>query len=200
MWHCYLVGLFTIFAVLQVTLSCDFLKCARVTESICDFQYSEVEYLLCTTENISVWIYDNWSIVYLRILNRKMTSTKIPIPIYDPTQSYELYKAELELWNSVTDMPAAKRAGCVMLTLPRTAECTLRTTVMQKIDKTKINESGGFKVLTDCLDSILGKDKLQDCVDKYDEFEDYHRTKETIREYIQTFDTNYNKLMPSLIT
>ena len=129
-----------------------------------------------------------------------MTSTKIPIPIYDPTQSYELYKEELELWNSVTDMPAAKRAGCVMLTLPRTAECTLRTTVMQKIDKTKINKSGGFKVLTDCLDSILGKDKLQDCVDKYDEFEDYHRTKETIREYIQTFDTNYNKLINLNIT
>ena len=133
-------------------------------------------------------------------MNSHTMTTKIPIPKYDPEKSYDIYRAELELWDTVTDVSAEKKAACIILTLPCTGTCTIRTTVIQKGDKAKLNSATGFAELLRLLDELLGKDDLQDCVDKYDEFEDYHRTNETMREYVQVFDTKVAKLTNKSIT
>ena len=121
-------------------------------------------------------------------------STKIPIPKYNPEKKYEIFKSEIGLWAAVTDVPEEKQGACIILTLPDTDTCSIRSTVIERIDQAKINAKGGFKLLQTLLDELLGKDDLQDSVDEFDEFEDYHRTTETMREYIQKFDTNFNKL------
>ena len=65
---------------------------------------------------------------------------------------------------------------------------------MQKVDNQTLTSEKGLSELTKSLDKILGKDDLEDCLTKYEDFEDYGRTTETIAEYIRVFETKYLKI------
>ena len=121
-------------------------------------------------------------------------ASKIPIPVYNPNKNYEIFKSELALWEAVTDLAKEKRGAAVALSLPDNEHCTLRSTVLQKVTNQTLTSEKGLSELTKTLDEILGKDDLEDCLTKYEDFEDYGWTTETIAEYIRVFETKYLKI------
>ena len=129
-----------------------------------------------------------------------MASHKISIPIYNPDRSYEVYRSELELWESLSDLPDEKKGAAVALTLPDTDKCSLRSTVLEKLGHSELIKSTGLKSLKDLLDELLGKDDLEECLSRYEDFEDYSRTTESIDEYIRVFDTKYIRIKNKGIT
>ena len=129
------------------------------------------------------------------------TTFKLALPVYNPERSYELFKSELELWESITDLADEKRGVAIALSLPDNDKCHLRSTILEKVDKAKLKEKGGLKVLTDLLDSLLKDDELEDSMRKYEEFEDYERSKsETINEFCVNFEAKYDKIKNAGIT
>ena len=94
------------------------------------------------------------------------TTFKLALPVYNPERSYELFKSELELWESITDLADEKRGVAIALSLPDNDKCHLRSTILEKVDKAKLKEKGGLKVLTDLLDSLLKDDELEDKYEK----------------------------------
>lgn len=129
------------------------------------------------------------------------TSFKLALPVYNPERSYELFKSELELWDSITDLADEKRGVAIALSLPDNDKCHLRSTILEKVDKAKLKEKGGLKVLTELLDSLLKDDELEDSMRKYEEFEDYQRSKsETINQFCVNFEAKYDKIKNAGIT
>ena len=124
-----------------------------------------------------------------------MTSFKLALPVYKPERSYELFKTELELWNDITDLADEKRGVAIALSLPDDDKCHLRSTVLEKVDKTKLKARDGLKVLIELLDKLLGEDELEDSMRKYEDFEDYKRGRsETIQQFIVNFEGKYDKI------
>lgn len=124
-----------------------------------------------------------------------MTTFKLALPIYNPERSYELFKTEIELWESITDLPDEKRGGAIALSLPDNDKCHLRSTVLEKIDKAKLKDKGGLKVLTELLDELLLDDALEASFRKYEDFRDYQRSNtETINEFCVNFEAKYDKM------
>ena len=129
-----------------------------------------------------------------------MASNRIPIPVYSPDKTYDIFKSELELWEAVTDLAKEKRGAAVALSLPDDGQCNLRSTVLQKITHTKLTSETGLSELKTVLNELLGRDDLEDCLTKYEQFEDYSRTTETVSDYICTFETKYLKMKGKGIT
>ena len=129
-----------------------------------------------------------------------MASNRIPIPVYNPDKTYDIFKSELELWEAVSELAKEKRGAAVALSLPDDGQCNLRSTVLQKITHTKLTSETGLSELKTVLNELLGKDDLEDCLTKYEHFEDYSRTTETVSDYICTFETKYLKMKGKGIT
>ena len=111
-----------------------------------------------------------------------------------------------------------KRGAAVALSLPDNEHCTLRSTILQKVNNQTLTSEKRLPELTKALDEILDKDDIEDCLTKYEDFEDYGRTTEAIAEYIRVFETkniktenkgiklhqrclhlNYREKLPSLV-
>ena len=127
-------------------------------------------------------------------INMATTNPRIPIPVYDPEKSYELFKSELLLWEQVCNLDNKKKAGAVVLTLPSNDKCSIRTTILEKLKVEELTADDGLAKLVKELDAILGKDALEDALTKFEDFEDYSRKSENIKEYIRVFDSKYTKV------
>ena len=120
---------------------------------------------------------------------------KAAIPVYNPKRSYDLFKIEIDLWEASTEIAKEKRGPVIALSLPDNDTCHLRTTVLEKVDKDKLKGEKGLEELMKLLDELLGEDKLEDSMKKYEDFEDYQRAEtESIHEFIQNFESKYNKI------
>ncbi len=53
----------------------------------------------------------------------KTMATKINLPTFNESKSYELYKQELNAWNEITELHKKKRGIAVALTLPEDVLC-----------------------------------------------------------------------------
>ena len=88
-----------------------------------------------------------------------------------------------------------------MLTLPDDDKSKhLKTTVLDQITSTKLTAEDGLSELIKILEKLLGKDDLEDCIIKYDDFEDYSHSVESITDYINQFDSKYTKVKNKGIT
>ena len=124
------------------------------------------------------------------------SSSKIPIPVYDASKSYELFEQEIDLWELVTDVPIAKRAGAIALFLPDDVKSNkLKSAVLERCSKEDLTKSdgSGLALLKTTLKSLLGREEIEDSVIKWDNFEDYQRTSESITDFISAFDLMYTK-------
>jgi hypothetical protein len=122
-------------------------------------------------------------------------SMKINPPVFNSeVKSYERYKQELLAWNEITELPAAKRGIAIALSLPEGDKTRIREKVWDEITLDKLKVDGGFKELTNFMDLKLGKDELEDSLEKFESFEDYQRTDEDITQYIDNFDSRYQKI------
>ena len=121
-------------------------------------------------------------------------SSKLSPPDFNQHTRYELYKAELEGWESVTDIPDEKRGMFIALSLPYKTEIKIKEKVFESLKKEDLNKKGGLKVLIDFLDKHLLKDKNEAHWGKFEEFEDIDRNpNETIQSFIATYDQKYER-------
>ena len=128
-------------------------------------------------------------------------TTKIRIPEFTDTKSYERYKQELLAWRRVTHVDKKKQGITVALSLPEEHKSKIREQVFEQLTLDVLDQNDGFDKLVDFLDKELGKDDLADCLDKFEEFEDFRREKEqTIVEHIAKFDQLYRRIESKQMT
>ena len=112
---------------------------------------------------------------------------KINPPDFSKCATYERFKQELLAWESVTELPKKKRGTAVALTLPTDHESGIREKVFDELSlEDDLNKDTGFTKLITFLDKHLAKDDLSDCLEKFEDFEDFGRSSEqTITDYIK---------------
>ena len=123
-----------------------------------------------------------------------MGDTKFNLPGMTEKKSYERYRTELFLWKSITSVSESKRGPMVALSLPDDHESRIKDKVFEKMTIEQLSTKTGFDELIIVMDSVLLKDSLTDAFDKYNEFEKYSRTSETVSEFIGEFDLKNSKL------
>ena len=111
-------------------------------------------------------------------------------------KGYERYKNELLAWIRVTDVPGTKQAITVALSLPENYENGIRERVFDELSLDELQADGGLDVLVKFLDKHLGKDDLVDCLEKYEDFEEFKREEnQSIIDFVAKFDQKYNKIV-----
>ncbi|CAG2239162.1 unnamed protein product [Mytilus edulis] len=122
-------------------------------------------------------------------------STRINLPSFNKSKSYELYKQELLAWSEITDLDKKKRGIAVALSLPEDDETKIREKVFDQIVLDDLKKDTGLNTLVDFLDKHLAKDDLADSLEKFEDFEDYTRPEgQSINEYVAYFDSKYRKI------
>ncbi|VDI76728.1 Hypothetical predicted protein [Mytilus galloprovincialis] len=94
-------------------------------------------------------------------------ATRINLPSFSKSKSYELYKQELVAWSEITDLDKKKRGIAVALTLPEDDESKIREKVFDQIDLEDLKKDTGFTTLVEILDKHLAKDDLADSLEKF---------------------------------
>lgn len=116
-------------------------------------------------------------------------------PSFTKTKGYERYKQEILAWSSVTDLAKDKRGVVVALSLPENDESGIRERVFDEVDIAELQTNDGLSKLIAFMDKVLGKDDLADSLEKYEDFEEYQRSKDqTVAEFITKFDQKYKKI------
>ena len=93
-------------------------------------------------------------------------SEKFLVPEYDPGSSYENFKNELTLWSKVTSMEKKKQGGAIVLALPNTEKCSLRSTMLSKFTTEELTADDSFTKVVKESDLLLGKDDLEEALSK----------------------------------
>ena len=109
--------------------------------------------------------------------------------------NFERYKLELQAWSEVTNVSNAKQGAVIALSLPEDDKHQIREKVFSGLSLDELTKEGSLNILIKFLDGYLGKDELVDSIDKFEEFENFERAnKQSIRDYIASFDLKYRKL------
>ena len=121
-------------------------------------------------------------------------ATRIDPPTLTSTP-YESYRQELLAWREVTDLRKEKQGVVIALSLPKGDKDQIREKVFDQISLDDLKKEDGLDILIAFLDKHLKKDELADSLDKFGEFEDFHRHDGmSISEYIASFDSRYRKI------
>ena len=117
---------------------------------------------------------------------------EISIPEFRST-SYELWKKEIEAWTVVTELRKEKQAVAVMLNLP--GDNIIKQKALEELTLEELNCENGLSILFEFLDKHLLQDNVRNCLNKFEEFENFERApKENIRDYVSQFDYIFCKL------
>ena len=109
--------------------------------------------------------------------------------------NFERYKLELQAWSEVTNVSNAKQGAVIALSLPEDDKHQIREKVFSGLSLDDLTREGSLNILIKFLDGYSGKDELVDSIDKFEEFENFERAnKQSIRDYIASFDLKYRKL------
>ena len=119
---------------------------------------------------------------------------KINLPVLTATKAYDRYKTELSLWKTITTVPAKKLGPVVALSLPDDHESRIKDKVFEQMTIEELSSDTGYDDLIKLMDSILLKDSLSEAFEKYNDFEKFSRTTETVYEFIEEFDLKYKRL------
>ncbi len=122
------------------------------------------------------------------------SDTKINMPTLTKSKPYERFKAELSLWKSITTVPVNKLGPMIALSLPDDHESRIKDKVFDKMGIEQLGCNTGYDDLITFMDSVLLKDSLSDAFERYNDFEKFSRTSESVVEFIEEFDSKYNKL------
>ena len=111
-------------------------------------------------------------------------------PKMKDAEDYENWKLLIQMWETVTDLEAEKRAAAVILTLDgKSQQAAL------ELEPAKISSKEGIKNLVEKLDTLFAVNKDQVLFRTYENFESYKRKDhQTVKEYIIQFERNQNQL------
>lgn len=110
-------------------------------------------------------------------------------------KSYERYKIELLAWREITELDKKKQGIAIALSLPENDKNNIREQIFDRLSIDTLKAEDGLDNLIEFLDTKLAKDDLYDGLEKFEDFDDFSRKSDcTIADFIDQFDTKYNRL------
>ena len=104
-----------------------------------------------------------------------------------------MWKKEIEAWTVGTELRKEKQAVAVMLNLP--GDNIIKQKALEELTLEELNSENGLSILFEFLDKHLLRDNVRNCLNKFEEFENFERApKENIRDYVSQFDYIFCKL------
>lgn len=128
-------------------------------------------------------------------------TTRINPPTFHKAKNKERFRQELLAWKEITDLSNEKQGIVIALSLPEDDDSQIREKVFDQIPVDDLKSADGLTVLLNFLDKHLAKDDLTDCLEKFEDFEDFKRADgQSINEYVAMFDAKYRKIEKKKMT
>jgi hypothetical protein len=139
---------------------------------------------------------------------------KIPVPKLDG--NYEKWCKEIRRWSKVTSVSPEKQTSVIALSLPERSVdpnvvVPVRDLVLDELDRDEklyeskdrdaTNVSKSVIALLLFLDNKLAKDDLEDCIQRFFDFDDIKKTdQQPMAEFVAEFDERYRKMNKKGVT
>lgn len=118
-------------------------------------------------------------------------------PDLNECKTYEAYKRELKAWASVTDLAKAKQGNFVALSLPNKSKfgSDLRERVFESLSPEILSAENGLEKVLEFLDKELGKDAIDDVIEKWDDFDSCRKESEqSLEDFIADYELKSNRV------
>ena len=126
-----------------------------------------------------------------------MAKLTVTPPDLNECKTYEAFKRELSAWAAVTDLAEKKQGNYIALSLPNKSEFgnDLRERVFENLTVEELNAEDGLKKLTSFLDKELGKNAVDDVIEKWDAFDSCKKDgSQSLEEFIIEFETKSKRV------
>lgn len=126
-----------------------------------------------------------------------MAKYNVTPPDLNESKTYEAYKREVNAWDAVTDLGAAKRGNIVALSLPNKSKFgnDIRERVFESLSQDTLKAENGLKKLLEFLDTELGKDAISDVIEKWDDFDSCKKSEaQSLEDFIAEFESKSNRV------
>ena len=118
-------------------------------------------------------------------------------PDLNDCKSYEAFKREVKAWADVTDLAKKKQGNYIALSLPNKSKFgdDLKERVFEKLSLEELKEESGLDKVINFLDEELGKNAVDDIIEKWEDFDNYKRTgNQNIEDFINVYEAKYNRI------
>ena len=118
-------------------------------------------------------------------------------PDLNECKTYEAYKRELSAWASVTELASKKQGNFVALSLPNKSKFgnDLRERVFENLSPEVLSEENGLQRVLEFLDQELGKDAIDDVIEKWDDFDSCKKKEsQSLEDFISEFEMKSNRV------
>ena len=112
-------------------------------------------------------------------------------PDLNECKSYEAFKQELKAWSDVTDLVKKKQGNFIALHLPNKSKFgnDLKERVFEKLSLEELKEENGLDKVIAFLDEELGKNAVEDIIEKWEDFDNCKRGQDqNIEEFTNEFE------------
>lgn len=112
-------------------------------------------------------------------------------------KNYEAYKRELSAWEAVTELAKTKQGNYIALTLPNKSKFgnDLRERVFESVSADDLKSEGGLKKVLDFLDKEIGKDAIDDVIEKWDDFDSCKKeATQSLEDFVADFELKSNRV------
>ena len=118
-------------------------------------------------------------------------------PDLNECKSYEAYKRELSAWAAVTELAKVKQGNYVVLSLPNKSKFgnDLKERAFECISAEDLVKEDGLERVKEFLNKELGKNAVDDVIEKWDEFDNCKKTdSQSLEDFINDFEVKYNRI------
>ena len=106
----------------------------------------------------------------------------------------------MEMWVEICGETEEKQGVILALSLPEKDQSRIREQVMEELSLSDLKIANGVSVLLDFIESKVGKDDMEDSLNKYEEFKNCRRKEgQDICDYIHEFEQKYHRILKKSI-
>ena len=128
------------------------------------------------------------------------TKVNLQPPELNQCRSYEAYKREIRAWCDITDLPQNKQGNLIALSLPNKSQFgdDLKERAFESISEEDLKSEAGVTAILTFLDQELGKNAIDDVIEKWEEFDNCRKSEnQSLEDFISEFETKYNRIKAS---
>lgn len=119
-------------------------------------------------------------------------------PVLNDCKTYEAFKRELAAWSAVTDLAKIKQGNFVALSLPNKSKFgnDIKERVFENLSTEDLSAEDGLAKIIAFLDQELGKDAIDDVIEKWDDFDSCKKKdSQTLEDFISEFEMKSNRVI-----
>lgn len=126
-----------------------------------------------------------------------MAKLTLAPPDLNDCKNYEAFKRELAAWEAVTDLAKTKQGNYIALTLPNKSKFgnDLKERVFESVSAADLKSEEGLQKVIEFLDKEIGKNAVDDIIEKWDEFDSCKReSTQSLEDFIADFELKSNRV------